>query len=254
MMADPEDIAWTAEAACMNAWPSPRQMLVGDYLLRASGGPTKRTNSVNPLRASGRDPAPVIDACETIYAGLGRPALFRVPSLAPAMAKALERRGYAAFGESVTLLADLADRDGESDPVVSLIDAPDEAWLAARSTLNRADAETDRVYRAMTGCILLPKVFAAVIVDGAIASMAYAAVDGRLAVIESVGTLAPMRGRGFGRRVVGTLMRWGRERGAAGACLQVQADNAVALALYRSLGFTGELSRYDYYRKSPPAA
>lgn len=237
----------------MNAWPSPRHVLLGDYLLRAAGGPTRRTNSVNPLRPPRDDPGSVIAAGEAIYAGLDRPAIFRVPNLAPAMAGPLEQQGYAAFGESLTLLADL-DSVGKADAgLVALRDEPDAAWLSARSALNRADAETDRVYRIMTECILLPKAFGTVTVEGAIAAMAYAALDGRLAVIESVGTLAPMRSRGLGRRVVVALMGWARARGATAICLQVQADNSAALALYRSLGFTRELSRYVYYRKDVQA-
>ena len=245
------DIAWTAEVACLNAWPSPRQVLLGDHLLRASGGPTKRTNSVSPLRPSTRDPLPVIETAEALYAGIGRPALFRVSNLAPGMADPLQRRGYTAFGASLTLWADLAGFADSTDAGVRFFDDPDTAWLTARSALNRADAETDRVYRTMADCIALPKTFAAVIVEGAIGSMAYSAVDGGLAVIESVGTLAPMRGRGLGRRVVAALMGWGRARGATGVCLQVRADNAAAVALYRSLGFTTELSRYVYWRKDP---
>ncbi|GEO98080.1 hypothetical protein GCM10007887_17350 [Methylobacterium haplocladii] len=194
-----------------------------------------------------------IERCETLYAGIGRPAMFRVPSLVPTMAEALERRGYAAFGQSLTLMADLTGPAGGPDPAVVFLDDPNQAWLAARSALTRADAETDRVYRTMTGCIVLPKTFAAVIVDGAVAAMAYGAIDGRLAVIESVGTLAPMRGRGLGRRVVGALMGWARIQGAFGVCLQVQADNTGAVMLYRALGFTRELSRYVYFRKETPA-
>ena len=46
-----------------------------------------------------------------------------------------------------------------------------------------------------------------------------------------------------------SALKWARLRGAREAWLQVEADNAPALALYRSLGFD-EVYRYHYRR--PP--
>ena len=47
------------------------------------------------------------------------------------------------------------------------------------------------------------------------------------------------------------LAAWGRDRGATGVCLQVAADNAPAIPLYRSMGLASELYRYHYRRASP---
>src|SRR5690242_620133 len=104
-----DDIAWKVEEACQNAWPSPRQVLLGGWLLRASGGSTRRTNSVNPLRGGPRDPSDILARTEEIYRALGQPSRFRVPSIATAMDGPLERAGYTAEGETTTLLAELAD-------------------------------------------------------------------------------------------------------------------------------------------------
>lgn len=246
MPARDDDLAWTVEESCLNAWPSPRQRLVGGYLLRASGGPSRRPNSVNPLRGVRDEPEAVIDACEAAYAELGRPALFRVPEIASDLDAPLERRGYAAFGRSLTLLADLADHDGPPDPEVGLTPSPDPNGLSARAALNAADTETSRIYEEMIRTILAPKTFAAIRRDGAVVAMAYAVLDRSLVVIESVGTLEAARGRGFARRVVAALLRWGRAEGARTACLQVVADNAPACRLYDGLGFDRELFAYHY--------
>ena len=98
----------------------------------------------------------------------------------------------------------------------------------------------------MTGLIALPKAFAALRVEGVIASLAYGAVDRGLLVIGSVATSGTMRARGFAQRGVGRLMGWAKAMGATGACVQVVADNHPARALYASLGFSTELYRYHY--------
>ena len=53
------------------------------------------------------------------------------------------------------------------------------------------------------------------------------------------------------RRLVQSALKWARQRGARSAWLQVEADNAQALALYRALGFD-EIYRYHY--RQPPGA
>ena len=75
--------------------------------------------------------------------------------------------------------------------------------------------------------------------------------DGDLAGLFEVATAATERGKGYGRRLLLSAMKWARLRGARRAWLQVAADNFAARRLYGSLGFT-ELYRY-HYRRSPEA-
>ena len=226
-----EDLAWRVEEACLNAWPCPRQLIVDGYLLRAAGGTSRRINSVNPLRGAGA-PEPAIAACEAAYAGIGRPALFRVPEIAPALDAPLDDRGYTVEGETLTLFRPLDAPPGAPDPAIRLGDAPGEDWLALRATIGDLDAEAIRAFRGATDALMLPRAFAAVAVEGGLGAVAFAVLDRSLIVIESVATPAPLRGRGHARRAVAALLRWGVREGAVGACLQVAADNAPARALY----------------------
>jgi ribosomal protein S18 acetylase RimI-like enzyme len=50
--------------------------------------------------------------------------------------------------------------------------------------------------------------------------------------------------------LIAALAAWGRDEGAVGACLQVEAGNASALALYDGFGLKTELYRY-HYRRAP---
>ena len=67
------------EEAALNAWPAPLQMLYDGWVLRFTGGHSKRVNSVNPLYASRLPLDEKIKTCERVYARLGLPCLFRVP-------------------------------------------------------------------------------------------------------------------------------------------------------------------------------
>jgi ribosomal protein S18 acetylase RimI-like enzyme len=246
------DLAWRVEEACLNAWPSPRLLLVHGYLLRATGGTSKRQNSVNPLRGSGA-PEPAIAAGHALYAALGRRAIFRVPAIAPQMEPLLAAGDYAVVDETCTLFRDLDTLPAGPDPAVKLMAVPDADWLAVRDTVNRADAAAARAFRDTVEALILPRAFSAAPAEGGIGAIAFGVLDGDLLVIESVATVEHLRGRGHGKRAVGVLLHWARGQGARAACLQVIAANTPARALYRGLGFERELYRY-HYRVGPEPA
>ena len=57
------------------------------------------------------------------------------------------------------------------------------------------------------------------------------------------------RQRGVGRDLVKTALRYTAHKGAKTAWVQVEADNAAGLSLYRSLGFN---EAYRYVYRAPP--
>jgi ribosomal protein S18 acetylase RimI-like enzyme len=240
-----EGLNWQVEEACLNAWPSPRHVLVDGYLLRAAGGASKRVNSVNPLRGAG-EPEAAVASCEAIFATIGRRAIFRLPDIAAQMEPALERRGYRAIGETRTLLRPLDGLAAEGPPGLRIDDRPSAEWLAVRDEASGHDPDVARTFRTVTDAIVLPKAFVVVPGPDGSCAIGLGVRAGPLLVIESVAVPPALRNRGFGGAVVSALMRWGAGHGATGACLQVEANNAPAQALYRRLGFARELYRYHY--------
>jgi ribosomal protein S18 acetylase RimI-like enzyme len=253
-LTDLADLTWRVEEACINAWPSPRQAVHGEWLIRMSGGRTRRTNSVNPLRAERHDPRAVLEAAQALYGAQGQDTLFRIPSMADGADRALEEAGFAFEGETCTLIADLWGIDADWDHGVELTTKPTGEWLKAKARLTPLPEPDQWIYEAMLGAIVAPRAFASSSVEGQIASLAYGVVHDGLLVVESVVTDERRRQTGLARRTVGKLMAWARGQAAGAAALQVVADNGPAIMLYRSLGFERELYRYHYRREPAWAA
>ena len=245
-----EELAWKIEEVCFNAFPSLKQVLLGDWLFRLSDGLTRRANSVNALSAACGDAAAAIAAAETLYHAHGLPAIFRVLSIAdPALDRELAARGYTSEGESCVLYGAIDALAASADPAAQLWPSPEGEWLAAMATLQGHTPAQSATYRRIVAAIALPARFALLAIDSMPAGLAYGAIHDGLLCYESVITDPRRRRQGFGRRVIASLASWARDNGATGACLEVEAGNAPARALYAGFGLA-ELYRYHYRREA----
>ncbi|MCF8501333.1 MAG: GNAT family N-acetyltransferase, partial [Rhodospirillum sp.] len=136
-----------------------------------------------------------------------------------------------------------------SNPAITLLPHPDAAWLTALDRLKGLSPTQSADYRASLAAIGLPSLFAALWEDGAITALCFGGIQHGLLAVEGVVTDPARRDGGRGRRLVGALMTRAQTLGAEAATLQVEAENAPALALYTRLGFSQDLHRYHYRRK-----
>lgn len=246
-------LPWRIEETCFNAFPSLKQVLLRNWLLRFSAGLSRRANSVNPLSPECVDTAAAVAAGEALYRAHGLPTIFRVPSIVDAaFDRELAARGYGSEGESCVLYGaiDALDLDAPAGPPVRLAAAPEAEWLRAMARLQRHTAAQRTIYRRIVGAIAIPARFALLAIDGRPAALAYGAIHDGLLCYKSVITDPRQRRQGLARRVIASLACWARDSGAAGACLQVEAKNAPARALYAGFGLA-DLYRY-HYRREPP--
>lgn len=237
------------ERVCHLAWPSLNEEFHGDWVFRFSEGLSRRGNSANPLRAVSGDIAAMLAAAESAFSREGLPTLIRIPSLLPAeIERQLTDRGYLPEGDTLTLHADLPPMPMRRDPDVTILARPSEEWLAAMWSLKALGEKEHAAYRAIVGTLAVPAAFMALRIGGHDVAMGFVALHDGLLCIESLITDPAERGRGYASRLVGAMLAWGIEQGAAGACLQVVADNTPALKLYRGMGFNREIYRYQYWR------
>jgi ribosomal protein S18 acetylase RimI-like enzyme len=237
------------EAAGFRSWPAATVHYDGTWAIRLTAGlPAKRLNSVNPL-----DPSDVHDLPERIaraarrFDAYGRPLTFRISPLSGhALSAHLDAEGWLRFDESLVMRMALTDAvvEGALDQI-PLKDIG--RFIGATLKVHAADASLRPGLSEIIGAIQ-PEAGLFALEDGSESLATLICVhDGDLAGLFEVATDKSVRKQGHGRNLILSALKWARLRGAREAWLQVEAGNAPALALYRSLGFE-EVYRYHYRR------
>jgi N-acetylglutamate synthase len=240
------------EETCMNAWPALKEIFYDGWLIRLANGATRRTNSVNVIGPGRRPIAEKIAYCEAIYRSHGQPSYFRLLSHAePELERALDMRGYRAEDETCTLYMNFQRKPPPKPDTAILTDVhegrPPPSWLEAHRVLSRRTPEESRALHGVLDVLAVPAFFAeARGEDGEIASVAFCGIHEKLACVQWVVTDPAQRRMGLSHATLSALLNRARDAGAKGACLQVLATNAPAIALYERLGFACELYRYHY--------
>ena len=220
------------------AWPARESVALGGWRLNASDGWSRRINACWPLAEPERPVDEAIDAVEAFYAARGFPACFKLAdgAVAPSnLAQHLMARGYGPAHETLVMTGATS---GDADEAVTLSATPDPAFEAvflASAAGNAADA---RERLDALGRIPAPAFFGRLDIDGRTAALGATAVDGEWAGIFGMRTLPDYRRQGLARRILGALLDMAEGQGARRAYLQVEADNAPAIALYSGLGFS----------------
>ena len=89
-----------------------------------------------------------------------------------------------------------------------------------------------------------------VAVDEGQSVVGYAGVfapGGAEADILTVGVIAQHRGQGIARQLMAVITQWALEQGSIAMMLEVKTDNAAAISLYESLGYSKLNIRKDYF-------
>lgn len=206
------------EHAAALAWPGVEHQWLDGWLLRFGHGVTRRANSAVPLDVSAGDVGALVDwyaerGVAPLVAAPDR--LFRVPA------------GVATDAENVVMTGELESTYRGA----SIAAEPDDAWLR----LYQREVPVDVLTAVIDGEVAFAELGGAAVGRAAVT----AAPDGtRWVGLSAVHVLETARRRGLARELCGALLAWGGERGATRAYVQVLADNAAALSLYESMGFT----------------
>jgi ribosomal protein S18 acetylase RimI-like enzyme len=223
------------------AWPAYEVRAYEGWLLRHSGGVTKRANSVLALeRPADLDRA--IRAAEDFYRERGQRCVFSVgPGTMQGLDDELEHRGYEVVDPTLIMSG---TPKGEPAPEVRIQERPWPGWLETWWAVDGRYA--DGIAAAERICTGVPAWYAAYEEDGRAVAVGRAVPQGVTLGIYCMATLPEARRRGLARTVLRALVA---HAGGGPAYLVVTSRNAGAQALYRGEGFTA-VGRY-HYRAAP---
>lgn len=234
------------ERATIAIWPAAETELYDGWSFLAGSGVTGRVNAVWPLQWMGADVEAAIDGAERWYAARNMPPRFKLTDRAfapPDLPARLERRGYAPTQPTLVMTRPLTSASAEFSDVELFSDMPPAFDAALVSSTPDPQELEER--RAIALRAPRPRAFATRLN----ASVGMSAVSGRLAGVFLMRTVPQARRQGHARHILRALLSWARAQGATEAFLQVDGDNAPAIALYEQEGFVA-LTAYRFWRKS----
>ncbi|MDP1873956.1 GNAT family N-acetyltransferase [Phenylobacterium sp.] len=222
--------------------------VIGPWILGLRPGAIGRAHAAAPLAHTLVRDDGLIARIEAAYRARSMSPVFRLPEVdgLTGVAQALAERGYVPHQPTLVMGAELARVGEVADPSeVVLLETPNEAWAAV--FLGQGFDPEDGAQRVAVLSQSPGAVFAAVRDGQGTHAVGVLSVHEGWASLHGMRTRRDRRGQGLAGRVVARLAQAGLERGATQAFLQVEADNAPALALYGRAGFT-PLWRYHYWR------
>ena len=244
----PADIEAIERATVAAVSPAATEELDG-WLLAFDTGSVGRAKSAAPL-AHQAFPAVVLQAIEGRYAARGHSPIFRIADV-PALDSVrtdLRRRGYAPGRPSlVQAAATESVRKISAQPPAEVADKPDAAWTAV--FLGPGFDPVDGASRAQSLSRTPGSVYASVREGGRAVAGGAGSFGYGWASIHGMRTEQARRGEGLAGRVLVSLAEVAAQRGMARVFLQVEDDNAAALALYRRAGFE-TIWRYAYWQRA----
>lgn len=238
------------EEMVVDAWPAPETEELDGWLLRSSGGPSRRGNSVATL-ADGNELAldQRIARSEAWYRERGKPPIFQVgPSASPKeLEQTLDAARYVKHGETAlaTATPDAVLAATRRGAPVRLDAKPSEAWFAIAVGASRF-AGTDDVFRGFLQRLGSRARFATAY-DGqgapAAACMSIASED-RLGIYAMM-TLPDARGKGLASSLLHALAEGAQREQARELYVLVELQNTIARGLYARRGFQ-DVYQYHY--------
>ncbi|MEU4270174.1 GNAT family N-acetyltransferase [Streptomyces sp. NPDC026092] len=235
--------------AMARGWPPVESEALGEWTLRASGGFTRRANSVLPLGDPGLPMDAALARVRDWYEKRDLPPYVQTATGAEGtqelLCAELERHGWRSEVTAEVRIGGLAPV-GDLDADVSrvrLARSVDEAWLRR---YNRSGVVGPHVLSVLSGG---PSVwFASVPGTGDIpAAIGRCVVDGRWAGFMVVEVDPEQRRQGLATAVMTALARQALDEGASAAWLQVERENDGARAMYEGMGFAVH-HHYHHYR------
>ncbi|ALS22505.1 GNAT family N-acetyltransferase [Paenibacillus naphthalenovorans] len=234
------------ESLALRTWPAETEEYHNGWFFRASGGITRRANSI--WTSDGTGPWQLDDArpkmAEAFYRKHLLPLRYHISDASPAGLDAwLERQGYAKETPCSVMIADTdevcerteASRNTKIKTVVQ--HRHDPAWVEHFIHMEGFKSEAAGFYDGLFHRVKPDKGFVSLIDGERCVGAGMAVAEDGWAGFVNVVIHPQERGCGLGKLLLHELAQWSRDHGASRLYLQVMNDNAPAIRLYSSTGY-----------------
>ena len=219
---------------CNLTWPATEELVNSGWLMRAADGVTNRANSILPLLANLEagvltDFSEKLEIAQDFYQKRNLPTIFQValPTW-QVLSEKLRSIGAVETLHGNTMVADLTS---------SKLNVPDSFEILQSNQFSTewlGVHPTPGIEKILAGCAAT---YLTMIKNGqAIATCRIALAKG-WSSLTRVYVHQDFRGQGLGKAITDAALVASFEQGATKALLQVEANNAIAIGVYESLGF-----------------
>jgi N-acetylglutamate synthase len=224
------------ERAAVRGWPARDTEVIDGWLARASGGTSVRGNSIAALDWTGLDLDAAIQHVVRFYRDRDEPPRFTISDVSvPAELDAvLNRAGWQRGVDHVTM-AKTVDATATAPATVIEADAPDAAWYDVY--LDGLKSERRKVAPELIGRVPRPRTFFSAVRAGRVIGSGLSVVDGSLASVQCMATLASERRTGAAGSVLAAIEAHAVRHGVRRLYLQAETANTTAISLYTRFGF-----------------
>lgn len=234
------------EEISLNAWPSFHSLVYDGWVIRFADGYTRRANSINPLYFSSLDADEKIRWCEELYREKNLPAVYKItPVVFPNdLDERLAAHGYQKDALTSVQVLELQSLNFRLSEEVGLQEQFSTEWLKEFSRMTSMEGKTQEPHRQILESILPRKCFAELRTNEGVVACGLGVLQSGFIGLYDIITDPFSRGRGFGKKVVESILAWGKQNGANKAYLQVMLNNPTAMRLYARVGFE---EQYQYW-------
>ena len=218
------------ERAASATWPAAEQVPLGDWILRATGKFTMRANSALAIGD------PHIEISQAIGKVV---AFYQERNLTPTIHVALPtyveldvllaNTGWTEKFIVHVMVSDIHLGESINNELGQweFTHEPSDEWIGLQK-----DEGTKEIMKRY------PAFYTALRVNGEIVAVGRAAIFEKWTVLTRVFVHPDFRGKGLAKELVTQLLSASHKAGATKALLQVDSKNAIAIALYKKMGFT----------------
>ena len=235
------------EVIAFHSWPAREIVPLGDWIMRADAGVTRRANSVFPYGDPGLPLDEAIEYVVNFYRSRDLVPRFQVTkaSVPRGLDDTLAKHGFAYEMKTYCHTCKIEDvlKVGGGYKV-DMSSEPDDEWFSSYSRISGHSAEVLRVRKGIFERMPVEKSFASVRERGAVIGISIGVIHRGYLGIFGVRTDEEHMRKGVAKSINRALVSWAEDRGAKEAYLQVEADNNSAIQLYESLGFR---KKFEYW-------